>query len=124
MKNNEDRIKDVQDLGRHFRGRRELLAHYEGKPLTRKQAMDAVCFDCSGFYDDGPLDCENPWCPLYPFMPYRSDKGPKKERSEKQRRASASLGQRSREKGAVDTLKHTPTEQDSYQGGDANEESR
>lgn len=109
-------IQDIHDLGRHFRGRRELIAHYQGKPLSRKQAMEAWCYDCSGFYDQGAADCECPNCPLHPFMPYRTDKGPKKPRSQKQVDAATQLGQRSKEKGSIDTVKHVPTGQNDKQG--------
>jgi hypothetical protein len=82
-----DRIADIKKLGKHFRGRRELIAHYQGKTLTRAQAMLGVCYDCLGYFSDGANDCEQPSCPLYPWMPYRKEKPAKKGRSEAQTRA-------------------------------------
>lgn len=41
-----------------------------GATLTARQAIIGQCCECSGFYADGKLDCENPLCSLYPFMPY------------------------------------------------------
>jgi hypothetical protein len=49
----------------------ELIAHTEGRILTRNQAIRAKCYDCMGGYTDGKGDCEIPRCPLYGFMPYR-----------------------------------------------------
>jgi hypothetical protein len=37
---------------------------------TRKEAILQHCWQCVGFYQDGKLDCENPRCPLYSYMPY------------------------------------------------------
>jgi hypothetical protein len=42
------------------------------KPLTARESIKAQCCQCLGYYSDGLMDCENPLCPLYPFMPYRS----------------------------------------------------
>lgn len=36
---------------------------------TRALAMLATCSECMGYYSDGISDCENPGCPLYPWMP-------------------------------------------------------
>ena len=41
------------------------------KPLTRKEAILAHCFDCMGFYEDGYTDCKNLTCMLYDWMPKR-----------------------------------------------------
>jgi hypothetical protein len=54
-------------------GVRYLRAHLEGKTITRMQAMLAKCAECSVYYEDGAVDCRNPICPLYPWMPYRRD---------------------------------------------------
>ena len=42
------------------------------KPLTRKEAIMAHCYDCMGFYEDGYSDCKNLNCALYDWMPKRS----------------------------------------------------
>lgn len=49
-----------------------LLLHYLNgtATLTARLAIIAQCCECSGFFDDGKKDCENPICSLYPFMPY------------------------------------------------------
>ncbi len=51
---------------------KDLLNQYltGGATLTARQAIIAQCCECSGYYEDGKLDCENPLCSLYPFMPY------------------------------------------------------
>jgi len=41
------------------------------KEPTRSEAMLAMCHECCGHYQDGKVDCENPRCPLYKWMPYR-----------------------------------------------------
>lgn len=51
-------------------GRSLLLKHFDGKRLTRGQALIAKCCECSGYYADGRVDCQMPDCPLYPYMPY------------------------------------------------------
>jgi len=56
------------------RGKSLLQKMYQGKKLTRPEAVIAKCCECSGYYIDGRLDCEMPKCPLYDFMPYRSKK--------------------------------------------------
>ena len=54
------------------RGRKELVAHLEGKALYRGQAIHAKCYECMGGYPDGAVDCLVPACPLYNFMPYKN----------------------------------------------------
>lgn len=51
---------------------KDLLLHYLNgtATLTARQAIIAQCCECSGFFEDGKVDCENPLCSLYPFMPY------------------------------------------------------
>lgn len=81
---------DVQTWG-DFRGKKELLKHLAGEPLTLKQAVIAECYSCTAGYFDGRKDCEAEQCPLHQFMPYRKNKV-KRPRSEKQRAAAAKLG--------------------------------
>jgi hypothetical protein len=52
------------------KGRAEYLKHIKGERLTRGEAIRATCYECSGFYDAGLVDCEIPKCPLYRYMPY------------------------------------------------------
>lgn len=56
------------------RGRKELIAHLEGKHITKQQAILAKCYDCTGFYADRDRDCHCSTCPLYPYMPYNPNK--------------------------------------------------
>jgi len=43
----------------------------EGKPLTRKDAILAHCYECNGL-EDGIVDCPSAKsCPLYPYYTYR-----------------------------------------------------
>ena len=58
---------------RASRGLKLLRAYYSGDILTRDEAIEALCCECMGFYQDvGSMeDCENPRCPLYYYMPYR-----------------------------------------------------
>jgi len=37
---------------------------------TLKNALISHCWECCGFYMDGKIDCENPKCQFYPWMPY------------------------------------------------------
>ena len=54
-------------------GIRYLKKHLSGVILGRKQAMDAKCADCMGYYVDGRGDCKMEFCPMYPYMPYKKD---------------------------------------------------
>jgi hypothetical protein len=40
------------------------------KKVTPLNAVKAKCWDCSGYYEDGLVDCENTDCPLYSYMAY------------------------------------------------------
>ena len=52
-------------------GRSAYRKYLSGKKISRKEALLAHCARCMGGYADGRTDCENPMCPLYPWMPYR-----------------------------------------------------
>lgn len=69
-----------------YRGKRDYLNHLAGKEITRKQAMDAMCYSCTAGYYDGRVDCQAKECPIYQYMPFRKEKI-KKSRSEAQKRA-------------------------------------
>jgi hypothetical protein len=43
----------------------------KSKAVTRKNAMLLQCWECMGHYKDGKMDCQNPKCPMYSYMPYR-----------------------------------------------------
>lgn len=55
-------------------GKTNLLKHLKGERLTARQAIIAHCCDCMGYYYDGKEDCNQPDCPLHPFMPYNKNK--------------------------------------------------
>jgi hypothetical protein len=74
---NEERIKNIRRQGKAARGQRELVKHLEGERLTLKQAVNAHCYDCTGFYADGKTDCSLPACPLHPFMFYNKNRAKK-----------------------------------------------
>jgi len=67
---NADRIKNIRRHGKTARGQKELIKHMEGQSLTLRQAVNAHCYDCSGFFADGKHDCRLLGCPLHPFMVY------------------------------------------------------
>lgn len=53
------------------KGKKALIKYVNGAHLSRTQAIEAYCYECSGFYEDGARDCEITLCPLYPYMPYK-----------------------------------------------------
>jgi hypothetical protein len=75
---NLERINNIQIKGKIARGQKELIKHLRGNKLTLRQAVNAQCYDCSGFFCDGKVDCCLPHCPLYPFMFYNEKKAKKK----------------------------------------------
>lgn len=66
-----DRYESIKKIGMAARGRSEIIKHIDGKRLTQRQAILAKCYDCSGYFADGKLDCKMPHCPIYPWMPYK-----------------------------------------------------
>ena len=71
---NEERIESIRKHGKAARGQKELIGHLEGDRLTLKQAVNAHCYDCTGFYSDGKVDCGMKHCSLHPFMPYNQNR--------------------------------------------------
>ncbi len=70
----ENKVEDVERVGLLAAGKNELIKHLEGNRLTQKQAINAKCYDCMGYFIDGRADCLMPDCPLYPFMRYNPRK--------------------------------------------------
>ncbi len=66
-----EKLKSIDKYGKQAKGRKELIAHLEGKRLTLRQMILAKCYDCMGFFADGRVDCNIPECALYPVMIYR-----------------------------------------------------
>lgn len=56
------------------RGASLYVKYLKGNKLTPQQSIVAQCCHCSGFFWDGRVDCENPLCPLYSYMPYRASR--------------------------------------------------
>lgn len=71
---NEKTISDIQRHGKVARGQKELIKHLSGERLTLKQAVYAHCYDCTGFYADGKIDCNLRHCALHPFMAYHKNR--------------------------------------------------
>jgi hypothetical protein len=69
-----ERIKNIRRYGKTARGQKELLKHLSGQKLTLKQAANAHCYDCAGYYADGKVACNMPHCSLFPFMPYNANR--------------------------------------------------
>jgi len=71
---NADKVKSIRQYGKTARGQKELLKHLEGERLTLKQAVNAYCYDCAGFFADGKVDCGLKHCSLHPFMAYNQNR--------------------------------------------------
>jgi hypothetical protein len=55
-----------------LKGHKEFEAWQAKKPLTRKQAILAQCYDCNG---ESSEDCKGERnCPLYAYFPYKGGK--------------------------------------------------
>lgn len=52
-------------------GSNAMKKHMKGIKLTRKEIIQAGCYECMGDYIDGKVSCNIPACPSYPLMPYR-----------------------------------------------------
>ena len=50
---------------RKFQGGKEYKKFLDGKPVTRKEAMLAHCYECMGGFDEGKQDCMGKSCPMY-----------------------------------------------------------
>lgn len=72
------RYEEIEKYGLAAKGRKELLAHLDGKKLSSLQSIYAKCYDCTGYYADGKVDCVMPKCPHYSFMPYNPNRTKKK----------------------------------------------
>ena len=82
----EDRIKTVKDAPLS-KGKAEYLKWLEGGKLTRKEAMDANCFLCMGYFLDGKAECTVSLCPMRDYMAY-NPKRIKRPVSDKTKKAS------------------------------------
>jgi len=64
------RVKAVIEFGKKAVGQQSFIDLLYGDTLTTVKLIEAYCYDCTGFYEDGISDCKNPKCPLYSKMPY------------------------------------------------------
>lgn len=56
------------------KGKAEYLKWLEGGKLSRKEAMDANCYLCMGYYSDGRGECSVKLCPVRNYMPYNPNR--------------------------------------------------
>ena len=65
----QDSFKGEDEMGiKKVRGGKEYQKFAQGKKITRKEAMLAMCYDCLG--GEGMReDCMGTMCPLYPYYP-------------------------------------------------------
>ena len=56
-----------------MKGFKDYERFKKGETLTHRQAILAQCYVCNGL-NEGGEDCKGASCPLYRFMPYRTDK--------------------------------------------------
>ena len=82
-------LEQIRTNGKAFIGREQAIQHLEGKPLTHKEAIHAMCYMCSGMHADGQAKCTSHECPLYPKTPYPSDPVPKALKLTRQRDPNA-----------------------------------
>ena len=61
-------------MGKLAQGQKQLHKHLTGGRLSYKEAVLAKCYECTGGYADGKMDCKVPECPLYGFMPFRDSR--------------------------------------------------
>jgi uncharacterized protein YjdB len=52
-------------------GKTHLLKHIDGGKLSRKEAMQAKCYDCMGYFIDGRADCRIKNCPMFDYRPFK-----------------------------------------------------
>ena len=80
------RIKDVEGATL-AKGKAEYLKWLKGKHISRKEAMDANCYVCMGYYSDGRGPCSVELCPCRDYMVYNPERI-KRYVSEEQKKAS------------------------------------
>jgi hypothetical protein len=53
-----------------IKGAAQYKKFTDGKSLTRKEAMLAMCYDCNGA-EESKDDCLGTSCPMYDYRPYK-----------------------------------------------------
>jgi hypothetical protein len=71
---NEEIIKDIKEVGKLAQGKNELIAIMEGKPVSKGDAIKAMCYDCQAYCQDGRQDCGQTQCPLYQHHAYNPNR--------------------------------------------------
>jgi len=94
LEKKQEKIKDINTHGKTgTRGYSEFISFLSEKKISPLQAIKAECYDCMGYYADGVGDCDNPMCPLYPYMPFSPKvKDPVKVEAGKRRAALTGFG--------------------------------
>jgi len=64
-------IEMIEEHGLEARGKKSLLKHLDGDKLGRKDAMEAACYSCMGYFIDGRADCCIKNCPMYGYRPFK-----------------------------------------------------
>jgi len=54
-----------------IKGAKEYRKFKQGKSLTRKEAILAMCYQCNG-KEESHVDCQGYSCPLYQYSPYHN----------------------------------------------------
>ena len=57
-----------------LKGKLQHKKWQEGKSLTRKEAMLAMCYECNGLEDSNEDCCGEESCPMYQYAPYKGKK--------------------------------------------------
>jgi hypothetical protein len=73
---------DTEEPMKRYIGNTMYQKWKKGRKLSRKEAMDAHCAECMGFYADGAQDCKGISCPIYDWRPAAS-KDPNRAKKER-----------------------------------------
>ncbi len=60
----ERKVAEVKRYGKQNRGQKDILNYLQGMRLTQRQAIQAKCYDCQGYDEDGFEPCETILCPI------------------------------------------------------------
>ena len=61
----------IESYGLQAVGKNNLLKHLDGGKLSRKEAMQACCYSCMGYFIDGRADCGIKNCPMFDYRPFK-----------------------------------------------------
>ena len=74
---NMNRIKDIEKYGKSRRGKTDLIRYLRGRRLTRSQAIQGKCYDCTAYGQE--KDCPNLDCSLWPYRKGKEQPNPLNE---------------------------------------------